>query len=159
MWIIFIYASAIDEVRREQWEILKVKRNSWGNKWIMGGDFNEIVSHEDKNGGNRRGDGSFRPFKTFICEMGMGEIVHRGRRWTWANNRKGEGFIEERLDMFFGSADWLVDFARAEVQHLLNQASDHSMLLLDLLPHQQRIKSRFVFDSRWSRTKGCDETV
>lgn len=40
MWIIFIYASAIDQVRREQWEILKVKRDSWGKKWIMGGDFN-----------------------------------------------------------------------------------------------------------------------
>lgn len=53
----------------------------------------------------------------------------------------------------------MVNFVRAEVQHLLNQASDHSMLWLDLLPHQQRIKSRFIFDCRWSRTKGCDETV
>lgn len=45
----------------------------------------------------------------------MGEITFRGRRWTWANNRKVEGYLEERLDMFFGSAKWMVEFDCAVV--------------------------------------------
>lgn len=64
----------------------------------------------------------------------MGEIPFRGKRWTWANNRKEEGFIEERLDRFFGSSEWMVDFDGAAVQHILSQASDHTMLLLDTKP-------------------------
>lgn len=102
----------------------------------MGGDFNEIISQVDKMGGNKRGDGSFRPFKTFISEMDMGEIAFKERRWTWANNRKGEGFIEKMLDMFFWSAEWMEDFDKAKVQPILNQTSDHSMILLDMLPQQ-----------------------
>lgn len=42
-----------------------------------------------------------------------------------------EGFMEERLDMFFGSADWMLDFEKAEVKHILTQSSYHFMLLLD----------------------------
>lgn len=38
----------------------------------------------------------------------MEEVIFKGKRWTWANNRMGEEFIEERLDMFFGSVEWNV---------------------------------------------------
>lgn len=91
--------------------------------------------------------------------MEIGEIAFRGRRWTWANNRNGEGFIDERLDMFFGSSEWFVHFGRTEVQHLLTQASDHSMGLLDTKPQQQKSKSRFIFYHRWSKVLGCEEVI
>lgn len=69
--------------------------------------------------------------------MEMGEVTFRGKRWTWANNRQGEGFVEERLYMFFGSAEWLSDFDKSEVQHILTQSSDHSMILLNTEPNNQ----------------------
>lgn len=116
----------------------------------MGGDFNEIMGPVDKNGRNKRRENSFNPFRTFIRDMEMGIVSDRGRRWTWANNRHGEGFIEGRLDMFFGSAEWMLDFDKAEVLHILKQASDHAMLFLDFKPQQPRGKSRFIFDGRWS---------
>lgn len=68
---------------------------------IMGGDFNEMLRQEDNQGVIRRLESSFIPFRTFIRDMRMGEMCFEGRIWTWANNRQGEGFIEERLDMFF----------------------------------------------------------
>lgn len=66
---------------------------------------NDIISHEDKPGGKRRLESSFIPFRYFIREMDMENATFRGRRWTWANNRLGEGFIEERLDLNFDSTD------------------------------------------------------
>lgn len=47
--------------------------------------------------------------------------------------------------MFFGSAKWLLDFDKAVVYHLLSQASDHAMLVLDFNPQQAKVKSRFIF--------------
>lgn len=91
--------------------------------------------------------------------MEMGEVLFYGRRWTWANNRQGEGFIEERLDMFFGSAHWFLDFEKAQVKHILLQSSDHSMLILGTVPGQIKRKSRFIFDSRWIRIQGCTEII
>lgn len=91
--------------------------------------------------------------------METGEVPFCGIRWTWANNRHVEGFIEERLDMFFGSVKWFLDFDKIEVKHILLQSSNHSMLLLDIVPLQPKSKSKFIFDNRWSRIQGCDETI
>lgn len=65
-----------------------------------------------------------------------------------ANNRVGEGFIEARPDMFFGSTDWKLGNGNAEVQHLVKHSSDHNMLLLNTHPDQQRRKTRFIYDNR-----------
>lgn len=104
-------------------------------------------------------ESSFQPFRDFINEMGMGEVVFCGRRWTWANNRHGEGFIEERLDMFFGSVEWLLEFDKSVAKHILSQSSDHSMVLLDSDTQQQKWKPRFTFDSRWSRVQSCVNVI
>lgn len=78
--------------------------------------------------------------------MEIWEIIFRGRRWTWANNRQGEGFIEEMIEMFFGSPDWMLEFDKVKVQHLMKQSSDHSMLFVDTFLHQSKQKARFIYD-------------
>lgn len=122
-----------------------------GKKMGTKGDFNDIVTQEDKQGGILRMESSFNPFRDFIREMEMGEMNFSGRRWTWANNRVGEGFIEERLDMFFGSAKWFLDFDKAVVKHILTQSSDHSIVILDTENQQHKRKTRFIFDNRGSK--------
>lgn len=46
--------------------------------------------------------------------------------FMWANNRKGEGFIQERLDRFFGSGELMVENDRAVLLYVLRQSSNHS---------------------------------
>lgn len=99
---------------------------------VYRGDFNEIKTGSEKQGGRQRSEGSFNFFNQFITNMCMAEVRYIGRTWTWANNRVGEGFIQERLDRFFGSAEWLLHFDKAEVKHVLRQASDHSLLVWTL---------------------------
>lgn len=133
-WLIFLYASTNDNIRKMQWECLKQKSASCDRKWIMGGDFNGIISQEDKHRGKRRRESSFIHFRSFIREMEMEDVNFRGWRWTWANNRQGEEFIEERLNMFFGLAEWIIECDQAGVKHILAQALDRSMLLLYTKP-------------------------
>lgn len=109
------------------------------------GDFNDIIGPKDKQEGRRRIESSFLPFRSFIRGIEMEEVSFKGIRWIWTNNRMEEGFIKERLDMFFGSTDWMLDFEKAEVKHILTQYSNHSMFLLDTNPHQPKMKSRFIF--------------
>lgn len=66
----------------------------------------------------------------------------------WANNQDNEGFVEEILDRFFASPDWLLEFDTAIVLHEEKQSSDHSFLILDSKPPCTRYKSRFYFDGR-----------
>lgn len=139
--------------------ISTAKKKSVGARWIMGGDFNDIRKNEEKIGGMRRQENSFRCFRDFILEMEMGDIRFKGNISTWANNREGEGFIQKRLDSFFGSKEWMIYCPNAEAKHILRQSSDHSLLILDTTPKRAKTKSRFIFNSKWTQMQGIEELL
>lgn len=110
---------------------------------------------EDKNGGMTRFANSFWPFRTFVKDMEMEKVNYKGRRRTWANNRVEEGFMNERLDIFFGPTEWSVENEKVEVKHSSNQ----TILLLDTNPKQAIRKSRFIYENRWIKRLCCSEVV
>lgn len=126
---------------------------------VFGGDFNDIRNMQEKRGGRRRSDASFQVFNSFITQMGMDEINSVDNQYTWANNREGEGYVEEKLDRFFGAASWVVQIPRAKVLHIDKQSSDHSLLILDTKPLLCKYKSRFCFDKRWLLWEDIDRVV
>lgn len=60
---------------------IKTKKELLGKK-LAGGDFNDIIGPKDKQGGKPRVVHSFQPFRDFIQDMGMVELVFQGRKWT-----------------------------------------------------------------------------
>lgn len=82
------------------------------------GDFIDIKTIDEKKGERHRSEASLRGFNDFVSKMEMEEIQFLGRKWTWANNWEGEGHIEGRLDMFFGAANWLINYENAIVKHV-----------------------------------------
>lgn len=80
--------------------------------------------------------------------MEMEELRFQGKLGTWANNWEDEGYIEARLDRFFGSPLWFLDNNNAVVLHIERQASDHNLFVLDTHPVHKKKKSRFYFDKR-----------
>lgn len=102
---------------------------------------------------------SCKGFCEFIEYMNMEELEFKGRQWTWANNWQNEGYIEARLDRFFGASLWLRENAYAIVHHVDKHSSDHSMLVVDTNPTQERKKRRFYFDKRWLNKPGIEEVI
>lgn len=50
----------------------------WGDKWIIGGNFNDIKDQGEKKGRKRRLESSFADFKNFISDMEISDIKFRG---------------------------------------------------------------------------------
>lgn len=123
IWAIFVYASTNDRVRVEQWKELQDRKIQWGNRLIMGGDFNDIRNSEEKKGGRSRSVASCLGFRDFIKNMRMEEILFQEREVTWTNNWEEEGYIEARIDRLFGAGSWLLDHPNAVVTHVERQAS------------------------------------
>lgn len=71
------------------------KKRGMGGKLGVRGDFNDIRAAAEKNGRRQMSEASLRKFNEFVNKMEMEEISFVGRRWTWANNYEGEGYIEE----------------------------------------------------------------
>lgn len=107
-WAVFVYVSTDSQLWQQQWDYLVQKKDNWGEDWFFffggRGDFNDIKGHDEKRGRRRRPESSFRSFRSFITSMEMEEIKAEGSEFTWANNRDGEEFVEEKLDRVFGAA-------------------------------------------------------
>ena len=58
------------------------------------------------------------------------------------------GEIKERLDRCLGSVGWVQLVEHVTVEHIVLEASDHCLLLMDNNPKQRRVKRRFFFDQR-----------
>lgn len=114
-WAVFIYASNKEPIRVEQWQELIVRKQDWGTNWVLGGDFNDIRHPSEKIGGRTRSEASCLCFRSFIESMEMEEIRFQGNTRTWANNWELEGYIEVRLDRFFGAIPWFLEHASAVV--------------------------------------------
>lgn len=52
--MIFLYVSTEPKARLRQQEELKERKQMWGEKWIRGGDFNDIRNNVEKQRGRLR---------------------------------------------------------------------------------------------------------
>ena len=120
-WFIGIYASTDDQIRRNQWRVIERRKELWGQRWLILGDFNDITSNEEKwGGGRRREECSFKDFRHFINQNGLIDLGFEGNPWTLSNHWTREGEIKQRLDRALGSSDWSQQFDRASVKHIEN---------------------------------------
>ncbi|KAL5842636.1 hypothetical protein ACOSQ3_013239 [Xanthoceras sorbifolium] len=113
------------------------------------GDFNEIVSSEEKRGG--RVVFSKSGFAEWIYRNKMVDIGFIGRKYTWKTNKGVGKEIWVRLDKAICSMDWRVKFSERFIRHLPRLNSDHCPILLHLdSPHIPRgILKLFRFKAMW----------
>nr|XP_027071629.1 uncharacterized protein LOC113696407 [Coffea arabica] len=123
------HAKCTDTERLELWSSLLVD-NPDQSPWLIVGDFNVIVSAEEKRGGL-----PFRPaegwdFLDFMSQAGVFDVGYSGSCFTWCNNRHGRARIWKRLDRLLMNqvaSNFALDFS---IRHLSRDPSDHAPLLL-----------------------------
>ena len=78
--------------------------------WLCIGDFNQVLSHEDKFYFNNRNIVGANLFLNTLNELELCELEAKGQRFTWMNRRKDEAFVMERLDRAFAYVEWIMYF-------------------------------------------------
>lgn len=78
---------------------------------------------------------------------------------TWNNHRAGLKNIQERIDKFLFSNNWLLNYPEAQVHHLEDLDSDHRPILLILNSNFSKAKRMFRFDSRWCNKENFEQLV
>ena len=71
------------------------------------GDFNEILTHDEKVGGRPRGDYLMNNFRNALEEGGLSDLGWEGDKYTWSNRHDNETFIKERLDRVVANQVWI----------------------------------------------------
>jgi exonuclease III len=151
LWLLSaIYASPRRSERRILWENLKVIADLHNLPWVMLGDFNDILSCDEKWGGNRPSNSRMSEFKNCLNACNMIDLGFSGPKFTWSNCHDVSSLIMERLDRALANPDWRILFPEASVTHLTRTHSDHCPFLLTLCPIIPHVLPRpFRFENIW----------
>ncbi|KAI0503893.1 hypothetical protein KFK09_014837 [Dendrobium nobile] len=154
-----VYGSTEVQKRKELWDMLD-KHSVEDFPMALGGDFNCILSKEEKIGGRRfifsQGP---RDMKDFLMRNDFHELGFIGPKFTWCNNKNGGARILERLDRCFINSNALCSSQRLVVRHLARIASDHCPILLHLLDSFPQVKNNIKFEDSWVSYKASFAVV
>lgn len=107
----FIYAFNTTEERKELWEDIRNHHNSplfRDKKWVLMGDYNEILDAEEHSGYDRspRLPPGMRDFQDVTQHCKLTDMGYQGSLFTWCNKRE-EGLICKKLDRVLINEKWL----------------------------------------------------
>uniref|UniRef100_A0A2N9IKD9 CCHC-type domain-containing protein n=1 Tax=Fagus sylvatica TaxID=28930 RepID=A0A2N9IKD9_FAGSY len=151
LWLLpDIYASPRRSERRILWDNLRVIGDLHNLSWVMLGDFNGILSCDEKWEGNRPSNNRMSEFKNCLNACSMIDLGFSGPKFTWSNCHDVSSLIMERLDRALANPDWRILFPEAAVSHLTRTHSDHCPFLLTLCPFIPHVLPRpFRFENIW----------
>ncbi|KAG2667144.1 hypothetical protein I3760_15G097700 [Carya illinoinensis] len=125
------------------------------------GDFNEVLSVNEKVGGRARTDRQIQEFQDLLDDCGLLDLGYIGNPFTWCNKREPQHSISERLDRGLANLTWKNLYPMANVNHGSVAYSDHVPIKLQLQNDraQRRGQKLFRFEAMWVEDKGCKPLI
>lgn len=84
--------------RQTLWDGLKGVSSSMLDPWLVIGDFNNILSTDDRRGGQPVSAHEFQAFQECIDQCMLSQMRWVGDHFTWCNRQTNENRIWSRLD-------------------------------------------------------------
>lgn len=157
------YGNLEASLRKFSWELLRRLSKPTSTTWLVCGDFNEIISSDEKLGGGPRNQCQMREFREVLDFCNSRRIPFLGFKYTWDNRREGEDNTKLVLDRGYLNPVGHTLFPQAQIEHIIISVFDHLCLLVALkgLDGQLTRKkaNRFHFELAWTREEGCEEVV
>ena len=150
-WIISpIYASPRLTQRKIMWDNLSQVAQLHNLSWLLLGDFNEVLSSDDKLGGRQVNLNRALDFKACLDSSNLLDLRFSGLKFTWSNHRQVLDLILERIDRCFANPAWRLIFPEASVTHLPRVFFDYCPVLLELSQSSQGPQNKpFRFQTMW----------
>lgn len=113
-----IYASPNPVFRHDLWDYLRCLGPISELTWLLIGDYNQVLSPNEKRGGLPVSTAQVRSFLEVIRTCELLDIGYSRPKFTWSNMRRGMANILERLDRAFCNQKWITTFPNCQVTHL-----------------------------------------
>ncbi|XP_042980093.1 uncharacterized protein LOC122310274 [Carya illinoinensis] len=148
--------------RRLSWDLLRQLKPTNDGAWCVGGDFYEILWHNEKVGGKRRAETQINLFREAIEDCGLVDVGYRGNGFTWSNKHSHQSFTKERLDRFVVNNEWKSIFKEVEVMAQTGRCSDHLPIVISTIDEgngRRRGFFQFRFEACWLQQEECEHVV
>lgn len=80
--LVVVYASTNDRKRAQQLGVLSERISNYSKPCLLMGDFNDLLSDSEKDGGNKRKAASMRTFRNFVTTTCLLDLGFEGYLFT-----------------------------------------------------------------------------
>ncbi|KAH0661787.1 hypothetical protein KY284_026718 [Solanum tuberosum] len=127
--------------------------------WLVGGDFNVILSPEEKIGGLPVYPSEVEDFAFCTNSCELVDIRLNGSPFTWWNGRADDECIFKRLDKIFVNNLFLGEMGNVKLDILARSGSDHAPMLLTCGGQVPHLYKPFRFLKFWTEKEEFKEVV
>lgn len=162
IWVaVGVYGWAETAEKYKTWRLMKSLKQSITLPVIFFGDFNEILSMNEKRGGAVRQEYQMDAFRDALEVCELRDLGYSGSIFTWKRGNDASTMIRERLDRFLGDDGWCELFPDYRARNFPIYKSDHAPILLqsDGRAVHTKTKGRFHFEPLWLSQAECSEVV
>ncbi|XP_071933165.1 uncharacterized protein [Coffea arabica] len=154
----YVHAKCTAHERESLWaQLLRDKPET--RLWVLVGDFNVIVSAEEKRGGLPFKQSEGVELSQFMSLTEVGDAGFSGSKYTWCNNRQGMARVWKMLDRLLLNSAAMKLKNTVVVQHLGRDPSDHAPLLLSTVTRLNGKPVPFRFLNVWVAKSGFLDVV
>ena len=112
-WVVWVFTGVYGPFTKEEreclWEETGAIRGIWEEPWCLGGDFNIILSQNERSRQGRI-TSAMRRFAQVVDELGLVDLQMQGGSFTWSGGLNNQS--RARLDRFLVTPCWLDQFSR-----------------------------------------------
>lgn len=146
----------------EAWNLLAALKPIEDHGWCVICDFNEILTHDERRGGNSRQERQMVRFKEALEKGELFDLGWKMDNFTWRNKHEDYSFTKERLDRAIANSKWSEDFNERSVEVQVARSSDHRPILLSASQagnRDWRVRKMFRYKASWSPNEECEEVL
>ncbi|KAL0448733.1 UNVERIFIED_CONTAM: hypothetical protein Slati_1429700 [Sesamum latifolium] len=137
--------------RQNLWDALRAI-SVGASPWIVGGDFNTVLSLEERSGGAAPSSVAMSDFHDVIADCALLDAGYTGSPYTWYSSR-----LRQCSDRVPVSSCWMDVFPKMQVTHLeLSKSDDHGLLVVAETTMERKASS-FWFQHMWAKHPGLLE--
>lgn len=147
--VTFLYAFNVDTEREELWSALIQLSENMQLPWVIMGDFNTNMMHEERCRGGEVVAENTEELASFAEQYPLTDLNFSGVHLTWCNKQEGSARAYAKLDRILVNPLWVQDLNWTNVFFLNPGISDHAPRMMCLRQQQCRKPKRFKFCNFW----------
>ncbi|KAL2932432.1 Helicase SEN1 [Bienertia sinuspersici] len=157
-----IYGWPESSNKRRTWELLYTLCDTGGLPLLVGGDFNEVLSEWEREGGAELERPGMVDFRECMEVNHLHDLGFRGQWFTWERGKQPSTCKRERLDLFLANEKWAKLYPNAQVEHMLRYKSDYTPILVrldGLRKHGKERRRGLKFETSRLMSEECGKVI
>lgn len=155
--LVYVKSDVVERIKL--WDSLYNLAQDMQSPWLVRGDFNIIVSEEEKHGGMLVYIQEVEDFAHCIDTCNLFYLGYKGSLYTWWNGRSGDACIFKSLDRYLGNLKFQELFPALEVEHFIKYGSDHAPLLRTCNVNTVQVKKSLKFLNFWAKSATFKDVI